>query len=245
MTTSRSFARLAVTGFFVQALAIACVVSNSDQGDGGDACEPGDTAACTCTNGTKSTKECNASGTGYLLCECAGVGSGGAGSGGGAPGSGGDSQTTAGTNANPVGGADTGAGGANLGAGGADIGAGGADIGAGGVENVPAACQSPADTCEECYYAGCCVEWAACEADNTCVDELVDILACTDAIRVDRSVTTADLVVCAEDAGAGSGSWSEGVSALTKGIVDCIAGEPGWEGSPWGANSCNNSCFKK
>ena len=58
-------------------------------------------------------------------------------------------------------------------------------------------------------------------------------------------VVPADLQTCAEDEGAAAGPWSQGVSALTVDMVNCVGGEPegGWESMPWGAISCKAGCF--
>lgn len=240
MINARSFLRLAVAGFFVNALAIACVVDDDGEGDG-DTCTPGATAACTCTDGTRSEKECNASGTGYRLCECdsnaGGNSSGGAGNEGG----------TGTTPAGGTGGTGGSVGGTPSTSGGADAGGAG---GAGGADSLPTICQNPAedDLCEQCYYGGCCDQWAACDADPDaeCVDQFFAILACTDLIKEERSVLTADLEACAADVDdVGTGSWSSEVNPFTRDLVNCVAGEEGWEGEPWGAGACKASCFDK
>jgi len=238
--TTRSFVRLAVAGLFANFLAIACVVSDDDGGGTDDSCTPGDSADCTCKpSNVKSTKECNASGTGYGLCACAGVGVGGAANNGGAAnGSAGDATITGGTGNNSNGGADMGV--AGDAAGGVNAG------GAGGGENVPLACQLPSDICEDCYYGGCCDQWAACEADATCGPQFLEILACARADQDTGDVTTVVLEECGKAQVAGGSSWSDGLSPLVKPVVDCMAGEPGWEGKPWAATgTCNNSCFKQ
>ena len=95
------------------------------------------------------------------------------------------------------------------------------------------------------YFGGCCNQWAPCVNDNECLQQFTDVLACTDAIRAARNVTTADLENCAQDVGETTGSWSASLSPLTVDMVDCVAGEPGWEGSPWGSLACKAECFDK
>jgi hypothetical protein len=239
MSTARSFVRLAISGFIVGALAAACTVKEADDDD--TKCNAGDSRACECDDGDKGTQKCNAKETGYNECVCSSGTGGTANAGGDGP------TPTAGTAGTSYGGT----GGTSYGgtdAGGED--AGGTDAGgAGGAppEDVtPLECQNPANDCETCYFGGCCEQYAPCvnDEEGKCLDEVAEILGCTDAIKATRDVKTADLEACAQTA-AGGGVWSSGVSPLTRDVIDCIAGEPGWEGAPWGALACKASCFDK
>jgi hypothetical protein len=238
MTAARTFVRLAIAGFIVNALVMACVVK-SDTTNAAVSCNPGDKKDCSCSDSSTGQKTCNSSGDGYSSCACqnGGGGSGNAGGDG--------TTTTAGTK--PYGGSTSYAG-QNYGG----VPTGGApDMtpgGAGGAPNVtPLECQSPADDCEACYFSGCCDQYAPCVNDpkNVCLSELAQVLACTDQIKMTRSVKTSDLESCAQQAGSTQGSWSASLSPLTVDVINCIAGEPGWEGKAWGPLACKASCFDK
>lgn len=261
MRTVRTFVRFSLAALFVNALAVACTVESSD--DDSDSCDPGSTQSCDCSDGSESTKKCNASGSGYGVCACDGDGSGKGGSGGsgGSTDNGGDGNGTAGSVAASAGaGGDeasgAGAGGAAGGAGGVsssggEAGGGGA-AGSGGEggsgDPTPAVCLNPADACEECYQV-CCDEWVACTDDQTCPDQFFDILECTGAIRATRNVKVEDLAACADDVGTAGGGWSNGLTTQTVAMVNCLGGDPttdSWSGEAvWGATSCNEACFKQ
>jgi hypothetical protein len=244
MTTARSLLRLAFAGLFVNMLAVACVTS-SDDDDDTMACNPGDSKECVCDDETVSTRKCNADGNGYAQCACKSTNTGGT-SGNGGNGGEGNVATTAGTTSTYAGENAGGSGGDNTGP--VTGGAGGDDgmAGAGGNgPELPLECQDPKDNCEICYYGGCCEQWAPCLNDTTCVDEFTSIQACTDEIRTERNVLTADLESCAQEVGSASGSWSSDISPLTVDLINCMAGEAGWEGKPWGALSCKEACFDK
>jgi hypothetical protein len=244
MTAARSFLRLALGGFFVGSLAMACVVEDGG-GDDDDLantpCEDGDFRECDCSDGSTGRRECNASNTGYGQCQCENTPTAGSSSGGNANNAG-EGNTTAGTNNTNYGGEQGTMGGAPAETGGAPAEVGGA--GGSGEVVEPGLCdEDPNDTCADCYQQGCCDQWTACANDDTCLEEFFGIMACTDIIKAERNVTTADLETCAEDQGAANGPWSQGVSALTVDMVDCVAGEDGWEGSPWGNLACKAGCF--
>lgn len=248
MTTARTLLRFVLAGVMVNMLAAACVV-NSDGGDDDDeTCEPNSTKDCTCTDGTESTRKCNASGTAYGSCACDGSGTGGSGTGneGGAPATGqaGDSNTagttTYGGESGTTGGVPNGDGGTP-----STPGEGGAG-GSGEVD--PGLCaEDPSDTCADCYQQGCCAQWTACVEDesDTCLTEFTNIIACAEVIKEDHNVTTGEFEQCAADESTAGGGWSNGLSALTIDMVNCVAGEDegGWEGMAWGSLSCKAGCF--
>jgi hypothetical protein len=246
MTAARSFLRLAFGGLFVGSLAMACVVDDSGGDDdelANTPCEDGDFRQCTCPDGDDSVRECNASNTGYGACQCEGSPTAGT-SNGGSANNAGEGNTTAGTNNTNYGGEPGSMGGAPAETGGNGPDAGGAG-GAGPIIEPGLCDEDPNDTCADCYQQGCCEQWTACANDDTCLDEFLNIMACTDVIKSDRNVLPADLQTCAEDEGAAAGPWSQGVSALTVDMVNCVGGEPdgGWESMPWGAISCKAGCF--
>lgn len=248
MRTARSFVRLAISGLILSAVAVACTVEEAS-----DPCTPGETQKCDCRDGSESTQVCRDDGEKFGACDCpsepgaGGSGNGSAGEGSGVGGD--DTKPTAGTSNYGGESGQPGAGGAggdeNTSSGGAMASAGAG--GDGGGEVLPEECEVPADptTCEICYFGGCCTQWAPCVNDDTCLAEFTEVLACTDAIRATRNVTTADLEDCAQEVGQTNGSWSASLSSLTVDMVDCVAGEDGWEGSPWGSLACKAECFDK
>lgn len=247
MRTARSFVRLAITGFILSAVAAACTVEEA-----ADPCTPGETQKCDCKDGSESTQVCRDDGEKFGACDCPtdpGAGGGNSGSAGeGSGDGGGDGKPTAGSSnsggeRNQPG--TAGAGGDESSGGATSSGGAGGEGGSG--EVVPDECQLPADptTCEICYFGGCCTQWAPCVQDDDCLAEFTEVLACTDAIRATRNVTTADLESCAKEVGETTGSWSASLSALTVDMVDCVAGEDGWEGQPWGNLACKAECFDK
>jgi hypothetical protein len=249
MTAARSFLRLALGGLFVGSLAMACVVEDGG-GDDDDLattpCEDGDTRPCSCPDGEASVRECNAANTGYGSCQCVNSPTAGTSNGGSANNAGEGNTPTAGTNTN-YGGEPGTMGGAPAETGGAPAETGGAG-GAGPVVEPGLCDEDPNDTCADCYQQGCCDQWTACVGDDTdtCLDEFFGIMACSDLIKADRNVLPADLQACAEEQGAAAGPWSQGVSALTVDMINCVGGEPengGWESMPWGAISCKAGCF--
>jgi len=251
ITGARSFVRIAFAGFFVSSLIVACTVKEGSS-EPTASCHPGDHKDCTCSSGKPGQRDCNDSGDGYGTCVCDGsVEAGGNATTGGNAGAGpvstGGTKSYAGsagtTNGGGIGYACEAAGGASGGAG--EV--GGAS-GAGGAGDVtPLECQDTSNDCETCYFGGCCDQYAPCvnDPDGNCLRELAEVLTCTDAIKETRDVKTADLEQCAQDAGQTSGSWSASLSPLTVDVINCIAGEPGWEGSPWGPLACKASCFDK
>lgn len=253
MSTVRTFVRFTLAALFVNALAVACVAENGDD----DECDSGATQSCVCSDGAEGTRTCNASGSGYGVCDCAqgsggegpGGGNAGGASGGGAGNNGGESPGGGGGQANGGAAGDGGASGSDSsgGVGNAAGAAGGGGEGGGG-DTTPELCLNPADACEDCYFS-CCDEWVACTDDATCTDEFIDILACTDAIKVDRDVAIADLASCADQVGTTGGGWSSGLTPQTIAMVNCLGGDPSsdtWSGqAAWPADSCNDGCFKK
>ncbi len=247
MTAARTFVRLAFGGLFVGSLAMACVVEDGGNDDelANTPCEDGDFRDCACPDGETGRRECNAANTGYGSCQCDGSSTAGSNTGGSANNAG-EGNTTGGTTAGTTnyGGEQGTIGGAPAETGGAPAEAGGAGGSGPGVE--PGLCdEDPNDTCADCYQQGCCDEWTACANDDTCLNEFLGIMACTDVIKAERNVLPADLQTCAEDEGAAAGPWSQGVSALTVDVVNCVGGEPtgGWETMPWGQFSCKAGCF--
>jgi len=248
MTVARSLVRIAFAGFFVSSLIVACTVKEGSS-DSAASCNPGDHKDCTCSSsGKPGQRECNDSGDGYGACVCEGnVDTGGSangnggGDGGAGPVSTGGTKSYAGTaNGGSISYGGDAAGGA--GAGSVEVG------GAGGAGEVtPLECQDPGNDCETCYFGGCCREYQPCvnDPDDKCLQEVAEVLACTDAIKADRDVKTADLQACAQDVGNTTGSWSASLSPLTVDVINCIAGEAGWEGAPWGSLACKASCFDK
>ena len=245
MSAARSFVRLAICGLFINAIVVACTVKE-ENGDGSDVtCNPGDKKDCSCSDGSDGLKTCNSSGDGYKACVCA-PGTGGT------TGAGGDTSPTAGTKAYAGSGGSAGTTYGGTDAGGAPIdgvvgGAAGEGVG-GAPDDTPLECQDPAGDCEACYFGGCCDVYAPCvnDADEACLQELADVLSCTDAIKAERDVKTADLQACAQMVGNTQGSWSASLSPLTVDVINCIAGEAGWEGKAWAATgTCHVSCFDK
>jgi hypothetical protein len=244
MSTARSFVRLAISGFVVSVLAFACTVEEA-----ADPCTPGETQKCDCKDGSESTQECRDDGERFGACDCPNDGTGGTTGGGGESNAAGgsDDKPTAGT-ANNYGGEGTTP--ANGGAGGDSATSGGATsmAGAGGSgDTLPAECELPAEptTCEICYFGGCCDQWAPCFNDDTCLAEFSDVLACTDAIRATANVKSSDLEACAQEVGQTTGGWSASLSPLTVDLINCVAGEEGWEGKAWGDLACKAECFDK
>jgi hypothetical protein len=248
MSAVRTFVRLAITGFIVTGLAAACTVNSTggdDDDDSNVTCDPGAYKDCTCADGADGTKKCNSAGDGYAACVCQ-AGSGGANAGGegatptaGTTNTGGSSGSTnyGGENAGGVDGVDGTAGASG------SAGAGGS----GEDDKLPLECQDPMDNCEICYFGGCCAEYAPCvnDANEKCLVELAEVLACTGEIKKTRDVKPADLEACAQQVGGANGSWSASLSPLTVDVVNCVAGEPGWESKPWGTLSCKAECFDK
>ena len=252
MTTARSLVRFALAGLFVNFLAVACVVSdNGDDDDANVACDPGSFKVCTCQDGSDGTKRCNASGTGYGACgSCAGDGEGGA---PGTAGSGGGAGVGNAAGAGNAGGANEGGAGGSAGsvneggaAGEAGMGGGGAG-GSGGIGEAELCIEDP-DSCQECIQIGCCAEWVDCfnDTEGDCVQEVFDFTACTEAERVDKDLTPADVEACAETVGGSNGPWSAGVLPTTRAVIDCIGGGEGWESHPWDpVVSCSPLCFNQ
>lgn len=247
MITARSLVRLAFAGLFVNAMAVACVVSDGDDDDDVTACDPGAKKDCTCTNGDAGEKKCNASGSGYSACDCSDTPNGTGGGGGE-----GNSATTAGTNSNPYGGANNG------GAGGEDTapvtgGAAGSDAGgAGGSAGEPPidACSLETDDdCQFCIQGDCCAEWQACADDsaagNDCETEVFEIMACVDLKRTaEHAATAGELEACANEVSSGDG-WSVGIFPTTKAVIDCVAGGTGWVGrNDLSTAMCHSLCFE-
>jgi hypothetical protein len=244
MTTARSFVRLAICGFFVNVLAFACTVEEAS-----DPCTPGETQKCDCKDGSESTQVCRDDGERFGACDCSDDGAGGANQGnGGATSTGGvEDQPGAGNGGEPSS-SSGGAGGAGGDAAGVNGGATSmAGAGGSGEDLGPIECQLPDEPtlCEICYFGGCCDQWAPCVNDDECLQQFSEVLDCTNTIRASRNVTTADLEDCAQTVGETNGSWSAALSGLTVDMVDCVAGEPGWEGSPWGNLACKAECFDK
>ena len=248
MTGARSFVRLAFAGFFVSSLIVACTVKN-ETSDSTVSCHPGDYKDCSCAGSSKpGQKECNDEGNGYEACKCDGSvdagGNGNADAGAGPVSTGGTTSYAGTTNGGSISYAGEPAGGAGGGAGPVEVGGAG---GSGG-DVTPLECQDPSNDCETCYFGGCCEQYAPCvnDPDGKCLGELADVLACTDLIKaMPQDVKTSDLEACAQQAGQTSGTWSDSLSPLTVDVINCIAGEPGWEGAPWGPLACKASCFDK
>jgi hypothetical protein len=245
MSTVRSFVRFSLAALFVNAWVVACTVESSDDDDTG--CTPASIESCACGDGSEGTKKCNASGSGYGVCVCDGDGGEGGSAGSGGSSAGGDGSNnggnapSAGAGGEATGGSDPGAGGAG-GAGGVSNGGEAGSGGAGGEGG-----GTMLDACEQCYQV-CADEWTACTDAATCPDEFFEILACTDDIRMTRDVKVADLAACSDSAGTAGGTWSNGLSAETVAMVNCLGGDPTtdtWSGeAAWGPESCNQACFK-
>jgi hypothetical protein len=238
---------LAFGGLFVSSLAMACVVE-SNGGDDDDLanrpCEDGEFRECDCPGTEVGRRECNASNTGFGSCQCEGSPTAGTSNGGSSNSDAGAPSSTGGTNIN-YGGEPNTTGGVPAENGGAPAEMGGAG-GSGDVVEPGLCDEDPNDSCADCYQQGCCDQWTACAGDATCLDEFINIMACTDVIKAERNVLPADLQACAEDESAAAGAWSQGVSALTVDMINCVGGEPdegGWESMPWGPISCKAGCF--
>lgn len=248
MITARSFLRFAVAGLFVNALAMACVVTNSDDEE---ECRPGSRQDCTCADGTESERVCNSSGTRFGSCACGDPSSGGTGN--DAAGAGNTSEAGSG-NA----GGDTGSGGGSGDTGGAPngtAGSSGENGGAGGSGEVDAGlcAEEPNDSCADCYQQGCCDEWTACVEDEgddgngDCLTQFLNIIACAEDLRSQRAVTKADVIQCAADEVEGGSGWSAGLRPTVKPVIDCVGGGEGWdtEAGGWSDLSCRNNCFSQ
>ncbi len=239
MTTARTLVRFVFAGLFINAMAVACVVSDGgDNTDDNTACDPGTYKDCTCTTtGNDGQKKCSASGNGYGACVCDGVGVGGSGSAG-------EPSTTAGTTSNTYGGETSTVGGA----GGENTGGMMSEGGAGGAAAADDVCViDEEDDCQSCVQVDCCEAWTACRADQTgdCESEVLDIKACSQIEKrgVDDEVTPAELEDCAKTV-AGTAVWSTGVLPTTKAVIDCVAGGQGWAAKNTLAGStCNSLCF--
>lgn len=242
MTTARTLVRLAFAGLFVNAFAVACVVSDGDDNDDNTACEPGDYRDCNCGS-DEGTQKCNAVGSGYGACDCNGgnVGGGNSGGEGNTPTAG--TSSTAGTAGSTAYGGETSGGGAG-GEGGATMSTAGAGGEGGAAIDPDAVCfEDPADDCQLCVQGDCCQEWKACRDDaEDCEQEVINILECI-KLDIEGDVTPAELESCAEAEGTG-GPWSESVLPTTKAVVDCMAGGTGWAAkTDFNTSSCNNLCF--
>jgi hypothetical protein len=227
--------RFVFAGLFVNALAVACVVSDGDDDDDTTACDPGTSKDCTCPNGDASERKCSASGNGYGACACTGENVGGAGGGGGEP------STTAGTTSNYGGEAGAAAGGA----GGENVGGMTSEGGAGGAGGSAPMCESDPEPCQDCIQTQCCAEWTACSADpGDCEQQFFNILiGCAQVERDERDIINADLELCALEVANGD-VWSEGLLPTTKAMIDCIGGGEGWENRDmWNTQSCKAGCF--
>jgi hypothetical protein len=235
MTTARTLVRFVFAGLFVNAMAVACVVSDGDDDDDTTACTAGDYKDCTCANGDAGQKKCSASGNGYGACACAGDNVGGGGSGG-------EPSTTAGTTS--YGGEPTTPSGGAGGEGGAIMSQAGAGGEGGAAVDPDAVCfEETDDDCQLCVQGDCCQEWKACREDeNDCEAEALFIFECLKT-EIEGDITAAELESCAVDAGSG-GPWAQSVLPTTKAVVDCMAGGTGWvQRNDLTTSSCSNLCF--
>jgi hypothetical protein len=239
MITARTLVRFVFAGLFVNALAVACVVSDGDDDDDTTACDPGSYKDCTCPNGDASQRKCSASGNGYGACACSGENVGGGGAGG-------EPSSTAGTTSNYGGEAGKSAGGAG-GAGGENAGGMMSEGGAAGAATNPddLCVEDPDDDCQTCVQVGCCDEWTACSEDtaNDCQQQFFNIMVCAQDERATRNITPADLEACAELEVDGGSAWSDGLLPTTKALIDCVGGGQNWENRAWNDDSCNALCF--
>lgn len=269
MSTARTFVRFVFAGFFVNALAVACVVSDADDNGGKDACSPGVTQDCDCQGAEDGTQKCNASGSGYGVCDCpdnvacepgvtreCACATDEAG------------QQKCAANGSGYGVCDcpdTGAGGSTGkgGEGGAPTtgtagsttygGDGGATTsqagsgGEGGADPAADVCIDDDDDCQACIQIDCCEAWSACAAETAgdCELEVLEIMACTSLERgEDDPVTRAELQACGVSVGEGSGGWSDDILPTTKAVIDCVAGGSGWVArDDLTTSSCNLLCF--
>jgi hypothetical protein len=236
MITARTLVRFVFAGLFVNAMAVACVVSDGDDDDDTTTCSPGDYKDCTCANGDAGQKKCSASGNGYGACACEGDNVGGSGS-GGEPGS------TAGTTSNYGGQGGTAAGGAGGDNSGGMMSVAGAGAGGGGSEDL--CVEDPSDDCQTCVQVGCCNEWTACSEDtaNDCQQQFFNIMVCAQDERATRDIKPEDLEACAALEVDGGGAWSDGLLPTTKALIDCVGGGEDWENRAWNSDSCNALCF--
>ena len=239
MTTARTLVRFVFAGLFVNAMAVACVVSDGDNDDNDDntACDPGTLKDCTCaSNGNDGQKKCSASGNGYGACVCEGDNVGGGGSGG-------EPSTTAGTSNTYGGEVNTPAGGA----GGENVGGMMSTGGAAGETGNPddLCVEDPADDCQTCVQVGCCEAWTACSEDsvNDCQQQFFNIMVCAQDERATRDIKPEDLEACGALEVEGGSAWSEGLLPTTKALIDCVGGGSDWENRAWNSDSCNSLCF--
>lgn len=271
MTTARTLVRFVFAGLFVNALAVACVVSDGDDDDDTTACDPGARKDCTCATGDEGTKTCSASGNSYGACDCSattacdpgsyqacscasgedgmqrcsasGVGYGAcACSDVGSGGSGGGGE----------GNTAAGAGGTSVGGAGGEASGGmsseGGAAGAGGAPTNPddVCVLDEHDDCQSCVQIDCCDQWTACraETEGDCESEVVGVMACAKTERgVDDPVTPAELEDCAQFV-AENDVWSAGVLPTTKAVIDCVAGGAGWAAkNSLEGSTCDSLCF--
>jgi hypothetical protein len=227
------------------ALGTAAACSTSDTAGDRD-CVSGEVADCTCPDGAQGTQVCNATGSGFSICDCSG---GTGGDGGGTTGGSGGSATggAAGSATGGTAGGGTGGGGMG-GTGGDDAGVGGSGgaLGdAGGPVCDTGALDGSTDTaCNQCAYENCCAELWAC-ADDPCMNPADDggtfneadlMLLCLFTAAGDggtvEGLTQADVTACAADSGLAGGA----VTPATLALMQCIVGQ-----ADAGAN-CKTEC---
>lgn len=248
MTTARTLVRFAFAGLFVNALAVACVVSDGDdKDDDNTACDPGSYKDCTCANGDEGTKKCNASGSGYsTVCTCDDTSAGGGNSGG-------EGNTpmagTAGTAGSSSYGGETNGGAGGEGGVTMSMGAAGAGGEGGAAVDPDAVCiESSGDDCIDCMQLDCCEAWKACaaETEGDCMKQAEDIMICASVTKrgPDDAVTPEELQDCGAAAVEGGSVWSDGLLPTTKAVIDCVAGGQGWGAKDDLSDStCEALCF--
>lgn len=231
MNSMRSMWKLfvGVAGFGV--LITNCTIKTDDNGSAGagntsnGACSPvgSKLPGCTCAGNLTSYQVCTAEGI-YGACVCD-TETGGAGNVAGA-------SNSAGTTSSA--GAST-AGASTM-----------SEAGAGGDANVVYA------TCEDCLAARCSKQYAACDADPTCISANLDgsgqyerIAACINTERVHGLVKRDVVRGCGVTIGASAdpdviSEWApEGMDPVTTNLLNCMADAPGADPASWANDDAN------
>lgn len=236
MNSKRSMWKLLVGMTCVGLLVTNCTIKSASDDDA-NGCEPGHKKNCSaCDNDVTGSQTCQDDGT-YGDCVCPGSVNGG--------GSNGGAANTAGASTNGGASYTAGYGGMTSNGGAAPAAAGEGGEG-GATEPVVFA------TCLDCLDARCANEYAACDADPTCISTDLDgtgqyerIAACIDKERI-KGVVRRDVVRgCGVTIGANANpdfisDWApEGMADTTTNLLNCMADAPGAEPASW-ANDDRN-----
>jgi len=233
MNSKRSMWKVILGVVGVGLLVTNCTIKTDSDEDAG--CSPGTKKSCNaCADNVTGTQTCLPDGT-YDACFCPGSTTGGGSNGGGS--NAGASNGSAGKSG------ATGDGGSSS--------AGEAGEGGMGGEGGQAGPVVYAD-CLECLNDRCAAQYAACDADPTCISAELDnsgqyerIAACIDKERI-KGVVKRDVVRgCAVTIGASPepdfiSDWApEGMAETTTNLLNCMADAPGAKAASW-ANDDKN-----